>query len=87
MGETRFMHALLHEKQLHDLGSSNLWNVIQEVSNPDGYISQEQTVNCLLEMFQLHKANAARLQPDEGRIGEPYIIYKITTNGTVQLHQ
>ena len=41
-------------------------------------IADERLTDCMVETFRVHKKHASRFQFDPGRIGEPYVVYKIT---------
>jgi len=40
--------------------------------------SDERIASCILEMFRLHTTYSAQLGYDQGFVGPPYLIYKIT---------
>jgi len=86
-GESAFLPGLLSARDgpLPALRSDALNNaiasIIAEVSIP-----QDQVVNCLVEMFRLHKDFAATFSSEKGWIDAPYVIYKITKERVVQIH-
>lgn len=49
-------------------------------------LSEKEMTDLILQLFQLHKTYAASFIRDEGNIGEPYVIYKITKDRVGRIH-
>jgi hypothetical protein len=86
-GEVNFLSALVFRRdpELAKLCRKELRKNLQELCLPTSRIPEQRLAQCLLEMFRLHKEHAARLGFDKGRIGEPYVIYKITKDRITQI--
>jgi|ERR1051326_57669 hypothetical protein len=48
-------------------------------------VKEEQIVRFLLEIFQLHKENAARLHFDGGYVDGPYVVFRIADGRIIQI--
>ncbi|MGA3283343.1 MAG: hypothetical protein ABSD57_02640 [Verrucomicrobiota bacterium] len=86
VGENVFFYDLANmPSQFAALHANELSETLRQIIR--GSPLPEETIEkSLLEMFRLHKTYAALLNYDKGLIDEPYIIYKITREKTVQLH-
>ncbi len=87
-GEDNFLPALLtsSDEIFIKLRSDDLKRTMSQLRRPDSVVSDESVTNLMLEMFSLQKAKASSTVPDKGFIGEPYVIYKITTEQTTKIH-
>ncbi len=86
-GEFHFLSALVygHDKKLTDLCPRKYRRDIGELLAPQTPIPEQRLVDCLLEMFRLHKQHASRLGYDKGAIGEPYRVYRVTKEKITQI--
>jgi hypothetical protein len=86
-GEYHFLSALVygHDKKLTQLCPKQYRRDIGELLSPPSAISEQRLVDCLLELFRLHKQHASRLGYDKGAIGEPYVVYKVTAQKVTQI--
>jgi hypothetical protein len=85
-GEAHFLQVLLsgEKPELTKLVSAeSLGTVADLVSTND--VSDNRLKSLILEMFQLHKANAVRLGYDKGWVGPPYRIFKVMKTNVVEL--
>lgn len=87
-GEDHFLPALLtsSDEIFIKLRSDDLKRTMSQLWRPDSVVSDESVTNLMLEMFSLQKAKASSTGHDKGFIGEPYVIYKITTEQTTKIH-
>lgn len=86
MGESKFINAVVSS---NDPRFKDVRSKIPKTFNEALYelpISEEDMTNLILQLFQLHKKYAASFYSDEGNIGEPYVIYKITKEGVKRVH-
>jgi hypothetical protein len=86
-GEDKFPSALLTttNMRLYKLRSAAFSEVIDDLKSGNS-VSDARIINFMLEIFKLHKEHSASMGYDDGWIGEPYLIYKITKEGIVQIH-
>jgi hypothetical protein len=86
-GEYHFLAALVygHDKKLAELCSEKYRRDIGELLAPQTAIPEQRLLDCFLEMFRLHKQHASQLGYDKGAIGEPYVVYKVTTQEITQI--
>jgi hypothetical protein len=86
-GEDSFLPGFIRseDKQMAALRSEEFTKTITAIL-AESPLAEDRVVNCMLEMFRLHKAYAPLFSSEKGWIGEPYVIYKITKEKTVQLH-
>lgn len=87
-GEGNFLPKLLtsSDDMFLKLSSDDLKRTMNQLSRPNSVVSDDSVINLMLEMFSLHKANASSTGSDKGFIGEPYVIYKITSEQTLKIH-
>jgi hypothetical protein len=86
-GETTFLGALKKDDpKAVSLLSADGKTTLRDIRSPDGVVPQTQMVGLILELFRLHKEHAAEFPPDQGRIGEPYVIFKITRTNMSQVY-
>jgi hypothetical protein len=86
VGDTGFARALLSaDPKLTPLASDEFRDTVKDLYG-GAPVTDGRILKCLLELFQLQKQNAARLGFDQGRIGEPCTIYKITREEIEQMH-
>lgn len=85
-GEARFLLALLGgaKPDLLKLISDDFAETLTELDSTNS-VSDARTTNLLLEMFKLHKDNAAHLGYDKGQIAAPYRIFKLTKEKIVEI--
>jgi hypothetical protein len=53
----------------------------------DNQLEQNKMAESILDLFRLHKKRAARFNTNEGSIGPPYSVYKITKEGVSVLRR
>jgi hypothetical protein len=87
VGEGTFLPQLIRSTNapLIRLRSDAFENTVKTIMAEDP-IRERDMVWCILEMFRLQRAYAARFSKDKGWIDAPYVIYKITKNGTARIH-
>jgi hypothetical protein len=85
-GEQHFLPDLIlsKKKPLADLRSDELAKNIN-AALMESPMSEQAIVQCMLEMFRLHKKYAASFSTDKGLIDEPYVIYKITKETVIKI--
>ncbi len=84
-GEARFLSELMsHHAGLWSLVSSDFAKTIDRLNSPRK-VPDYMIKNCMLEMFYLHRQNAARYDLDKGLIGPPYHVFKITRDKVIPL--
>lgn len=86
-GEDHFLTALLtsSDDMFMKLRSDAFKRTMSQLVRFDSFVSDDSVANLMLEMFSLHKTNAASTGSDKGFIGEPYVIYKITSEQTSKI--
>jgi hypothetical protein len=85
-GEDAFLPSMIREpEKFAELHSDEFSKTIKGIYRGTP-VSEESMMNCILEMFHLHKTYAAQMSSDKGWIGEPYMIYKIADKGLVNIH-
>jgi len=85
-GEARFLLAMLGEAKpdLLKLISDDFAEILTELDSTNS-VSDARITIFLLEMFKLHKDNAAHLGYDKGQIGPPYRLFKLTKKKIVEI--
>jgi len=86
-GEANFLRQLFTngaDARFQQLRSPPLSRTYSKL-NYDAPIAESELANFILDLFRLHKANAAVFGTDSGHIGEPYVIDKITKAGPKRL--
>jgi hypothetical protein len=85
-GEPTFLLALLAEEkpELTSLVPPGFGQTVRQLT-ADEKIPDPAIADLILEMFQMHKENAARLGYNPGHIGPPYRIIKITEKEIVAI--
>jgi hypothetical protein len=88
-GETTFFSGLVlgMDRKLRNLCPKEFRKDIQQLPSATPAISDQRVAECLWEMFRLHKLHAFRLGYARGCIGEPYLVFKITTNAITQIRE
>jgi hypothetical protein len=85
-GEDAFLPSVIRgPEKFAELHSNEFSKTIKDIYRGTP-VSEASMMNCILEMFHLHKTYAAQMSSDKGWIGEPYVIYKITDKGLVNIH-
>ena len=86
-GETDFLREVLanREPKFASLRDAAFKNGIK-IINRNRYMSDKAVVHFMLMLFHLHKDHARDFFPDEGYVGEPYVIYKITKKASAQIY-
>lgn len=87
-GEDHFLTTLMRsaEPKYIKLKSANFKSTWKKLNTEGAKVSDQTITNFMIEMFNLHKTNAAALGLDKGWVDEPYIIYKITKEKALQIH-
>ncbi len=86
MGEAKFINAATSsdDPKFKDIRSKIPKTFYQALYGTP--LSEGDVVNLILQLFRLHKEYASSFYKDEGNIGEPYVIYKITKDGVKKVH-
>lgn len=85
-GEARFLPAVIGAKDgpLAQLKSAELGTFFEAII-AEVPIAESHMTNCIVQMFELQRKYAAAYSTDKGWVGEPYMIYRLTTNKFVRL--
>lgn len=84
-GEGTFLPSVIRDPdRLPNLRSNEFSRTVKDFYslNP---VSEERMVNFLLEAFEMQKKYASQFSSDKGWIGEPYVIYRINTEGITKI--
>jgi hypothetical protein len=87
VGENEFLPALISAKSgpLKELKSHEFERLTSEILNEESPVPEREIEHYILELFDLHSKYAAKFSANKGRIGEPYVIFKITKETAVEL--
>jgi hypothetical protein len=87
MGENEFLPAVLPATSgpLKELKSPEFERLTSEILREASSVPEREVERYILELFDLHSKYAAKFSADKGRIGKPYVIFKITKESAVQL--
>lgn len=85
-GEVQFPELLIaNNVKITNIVSPDFINLLNEFTN-GAVLKNDQAKTFMTDIFKLSKKWTTTYTSDKGLVGEPWVIYKITTNGTVRLN-